>query len=169
MLLTYLLHCSIAQSLNYALTHSLTHSLNHLLTYLLTYSIEQSPTWEANRFSAFKELPASYGTRRYIAIFTSTRHLSLYSARTIQSMPPHHFLKNHLNFILPSTPTAYKCSLVLRFLRQNSLYIIPLPHTCYMPAHLIFLGLITRLFKRDYRSLSSSLCSFLFSLLPRPS
>jgi hypothetical protein len=37
-----------------------------------------------------------------------------------------------------------------------------------MPAHLILLGLITRKFRNEYSSLSSSLCSFLFSLLPRP-
>ena len=38
------------------------------------------------------------------------------------------------------------------------------------PTHLIFLDLITRIiFGEGYRSLSSSLCSFLHSLLPRPS
>ena len=48
-LLTYLL--------TYLLTHSLTHSLTHLLIYLLTYFMEQSPSWEANRFSASQEIP----------------------------------------------------------------------------------------------------------------
>jgi hypothetical protein len=51
-------------------------------TYLRTYSMQQSPSWEANWFSAF------YGTRRFITTFTSVCHLSPFSARSIQSMPP---------------------------------------------------------------------------------
>jgi hypothetical protein len=31
--------------------------LTYLLTYLLTYSMEQSPSWEANRFSVSQEIP----------------------------------------------------------------------------------------------------------------
>jgi len=84
-------------------------------------------------------------------------------------MPPPQFLKNHLNIILPSTPTAYKCSLALKFPHQKPVHITPLPYTSYMPIHLILLGLITRIFRRKWISLISSLCSFLHSLLPRPS
>ena len=40
------------------LTYSLTYLLTYLLiTYLLTYSMEQSSSWEANRFSAIQEIP----------------------------------------------------------------------------------------------------------------
>jgi len=31
-----------------------------LLTYLLTYSMEQSPSWEANRFTASQEIPPHF-------------------------------------------------------------------------------------------------------------
>ena len=58
------------------------------LTYLLTYSVEQSPSWEANRFSASQEVPRFYGTCRFITAFTSARHLSLSWASSIQSIPP---------------------------------------------------------------------------------
>ena len=34
-----------------------TYLLTCLLTYLLTYSVEQSPFWEANRFSASQQIP----------------------------------------------------------------------------------------------------------------
>ena len=34
-----------------------TTALTYLLTYVLTYSTEQSPSWEANRFSASQEMP----------------------------------------------------------------------------------------------------------------
>jgi hypothetical protein len=55
-LLTYLLTL-LTYLLNYLLTYLLTYSLTHLVTYLLTYSMEQSPSWEANRFAASQEIP----------------------------------------------------------------------------------------------------------------
>jgi hypothetical protein len=39
------------------LTYLLPSFLPSLLTYLLIYSIEQSPSWESNRFSASQEIP----------------------------------------------------------------------------------------------------------------
>ena len=33
--------------------------------YLLTYSMEQSPSWEANRYAASQQIPYVYGTRRF--------------------------------------------------------------------------------------------------------
>ena len=47
--------------------------------------------------------------------------------------PPPHFLKIHLNIILPSTSGSPKWSLSLRFLHQTPIYIPPLPHTRYIP------------------------------------
>jgi len=43
------------------------------LTYLLTYSMEQSPSGSA----ASQEIPCIFGTRRFITVLTSARHLSL--------------------------------------------------------------------------------------------
>ena len=147
--------------------YSILFSTHMLITYLHT-PLSRVLLEKQTGFQLVKKFSAFYGTPSFITVITSARHLSLSSARTIQSIPPHHFLKNNLNFILPSTPTPYKCSLALTFPHQNPVYIIPLLHTCYMPAHLILLGLITRKFRKEYISLSSSLCSFLFSLLPRP-
>jgi hypothetical protein len=46
---------------------------------------------------------------------------------------PFHFLKIHLNIVLPSTSESPKCSLSLRFPHQNSVHNSTLPHTFHTP------------------------------------
>jgi hypothetical protein len=63
-------------------------------------------------------------------------------------------------------PGSSKWSLSLRFPHQNSVHTSPLPIRAAWPAHRTLLYLITRLiFGEEYRSWSSSLCSFLHSPL----
>ena len=47
--------------------------------------------------------------------------------------PKSHFLKIHLNIILPSTPGSPKWSLSFMFPQQNPVYASLLPHMSYMP------------------------------------
>ena len=44
----------------YTYTHY-TYLVTDWLTYLLTYSVEQNPSWEANRFAASQEIPRILG------------------------------------------------------------------------------------------------------------
>src|SRR5215469_3642839 len=46
---------------------------------------------------------------------------------------PSHFLKIHLNIILPSTSGSPQWYLSLRFPQQNLVHTSPLPHTRHMP------------------------------------
>ena len=75
-------------------------SCNKNLYTLLPYSTEQSPSQEANRFQLVKKSPIFYGNRGFITAFTSTRHLSLSSASSIQSITPHPTFWRSI-FILP--------------------------------------------------------------------
>ena len=54
----------------------------------------------------------------------------------LQPVPttPSHFLKIHLNIILPSTPWSPQWSLSIRFTYQNLVHTSPFLHTCHMPA-----------------------------------
>ena len=68
----------------------------------------------------------------------------------------------HLNIILPSMPGSSMWSLALRFPHQNPICTSSLPCKCNVHDHHILLDLITCIvFGEEYRSLSSSLGSFL--------
>jgi len=116
-----------------------------------------SPLWVSNKSSAFQEILAFNGTRRFITTFRRARHESLPWARSIQSMPPPPFLWR---------------SILISFshLRLGLLFHSDFPTKTSPPllssvratclVHLI-LYLITGIFRSEYRSWSSSLYSFL--------
>jgi hypothetical protein len=101
-------------------------------TYLLTYSVQQSPSWEANRYSASQEIPRTLGTKKFITEFTSAHRLSLFWASSIQSIPPYPtswsstlILSSQLSLGLASGPVLikhssyYTCSVKTLFLLQD--------------------------------------------------
>ena len=133
-----------------------------MMIMMIVNSMDQSPSGESNRSSASQKFPAFYGTQRFITALTTARHLSLSWARSIQSMPPHPtswrsslILSSYLSLGLPS-------GIFLSDFHNKTPYaslLSPLHFTC--PAHLILLDFITRIiFGEEWRSVSSSLCSF---------
>ena len=110
-----------------------------------------------------KKFHTIYGIRGFITAFTSARHLSLSWATSIQSVPSH---RTSWRFILILVPIYAWVFQMVSFPQT------PPPKTLYTPlfshiratysAYLFLLDLIIRkVFGGEYRSLSSSLCSFL--------
>jgi hypothetical protein len=104
----------------------------HLLTNLLS-PLSRILLEKLTGLPLVKKFSAFYGTRRFITVFTSARHLSILSELNLVHTPTSHFLKIHLNIILPSSPGSPQWSLSLRFYHQNTVHASSLPHTRYMP------------------------------------
>ena len=109
-------------------------SMTYSITYVLTYSMVRSPSWEANWFAASQEIPRiSRNPKVHYRTHKCPPLVPIMSQLDPVHIPTSHFLKIHLNIILPSAPGCPQWSLSLRASHQNPVHASPLTHTRYMP------------------------------------
>jgi len=65
------------------------HLLQHITTYYLLIQWSRVLLEKLTGFQLIKKFPTFYGTQRFTTAVTSVHHLSLFSASSNQSIPPH--------------------------------------------------------------------------------
>jgi len=105
--------CSCYMSIKNMVKLIFIYLFSYLLTYLLTYSMHQSPSCEANWFSASQEIPnILWNPKVHYCIHKCPPPVPILNQLDPVSTPTSHFLKIHLNIILPSMSGSWVSQVV---------------------------------------------------------
>jgi hypothetical protein len=128
-LLTRMSYSSVITTQNISPFHDVRTEFNSL-----THSMEQSPSGEADWFSASQESPQIlWNLKVHYHSYKCLPPVPVVSQINPAHSLPSHTLKIQFNIILPSMLGSFKWSLSLRLPRQKPVCTSPLPHTCYTP------------------------------------
>ena len=130
--------------------------------------MQQSPSWNTNRFSASQEINFSHFTEPEDSLPHSQQPATCPYSEPDQSSPCppplFHFLKIQFNIIPSSRPGSSKRTLSLSFPTKTLYGDLLSLILAACPVHSMLFDLnIWIIFGKQYRSLSSSLCSLLHS------
>jgi len=126
--------CSFPKFLSWRTRKVTLHIPGHMWKcYLFIYTKEQSLFEKVTGFQRVKKFPAFYGTRGFIAAFTSASHMSLSWARSIQSKapPPILFPEDSSSYYRPIYAWVFQVVSFHQVSPPNSAYFL-CTHTCYM-------------------------------------
>jgi hypothetical protein len=116
------------------LPRSTTKYLTYLLIYLLTYPTEQSPSCEANRFSASQEIPFILWTPKvHYRIHKFPPPVPMLSQLDPVNTPTYHFLKIRLSILSSHLCLGLPSGLFPSGFPTKTLYTPLFPRTCYLP------------------------------------
>ena len=144
------------------------YSMFKTVPYFLTHtdSMDQSSSCKANWFLTSQEiLHILWNPKVQYHIHKCSPTAPILSQLDPVLTPTSHFLRIYLNIILPSMPGSPKWSLSLRFPHQNTVHTPPPQYVLHAPPISFFCFITRTILGVEYRSLSSSLCSFLHSPL----
>ena len=119
--------------------------------------MEPTPSLEANRFPASQEIPSFYGTRRSLPNSQVPAPCSSPELEESSPTPTFHFLKIHLNIILPPMMVLPNTHFHSGFPTKTLSTPLVSPYTLQTNPMSLFSPLPRRIiFGEGYRSLSSS-------------